>query len=56
MKRYIVFAGSDYYPGGGWGDFRGDFDTLEEARALIKTLLDYDWQQIVDTFTKEEVE
>lgn len=26
-KRYLVFAGYDYYPEGGWGDFQGSFDT-----------------------------
>lgn len=31
MKRYLGFAGPKYYPEGGWGDFRGDFDTLDEA-------------------------
>jgi hypothetical protein len=27
MKRYLVFAGDDYYPAGGWGDFQGSFDS-----------------------------
>ena len=31
MKRYLLFSHAVYYPSGGWGDFRGDFDTLEAA-------------------------
>lgn len=31
MKRYLLFAGEDYYPGGGANDLKGDFDTIEEA-------------------------
>ena len=31
MKRYAVFVYEFYYPAGGWDDFRGDYDTLEEA-------------------------
>ena len=27
--KYLLFAGSDYYPCGGWDDYRGAFDTLE---------------------------
>jgi hypothetical protein len=26
MNRYLLFGGESYYPGGGWGDFLGDFD------------------------------
>jgi len=38
MKRYIVTYTSDYYSGGpsiGLGGFKGDFDTLEEALAVL---------------------
>lgn len=31
MKRYWLFAYPDYYPSGGMGDCRGDFETIEEA-------------------------
>jgi len=62
-KRFLVFAGEYYYPSEGWRDFRGDFDTIEEANheasrlALDpgerngKTLLD--WSQVVDLETGE---
>lgn len=33
MKRFLLFAWGDIYqPRGGIHDFRGDFDTVEEAR------------------------
>ena len=30
--KFILFAGSGFYPAGGWEDFQGYFDTIEEAR------------------------
>lgn len=36
MKRYLVFSNGGYYPNGGWGDFKGSFDTLEEAITSAK--------------------
>ena len=29
--KYLLFAGWNYYPSGGFNDLRGKFDTLEEA-------------------------
>jgi hypothetical protein len=34
MKRYALFAGSWYYPAGGWDDLIGIYDTIEEAAAV----------------------
>jgi len=31
MKRFLLFAGSDYYPLGGWNDLAGAYDTAQEA-------------------------
>lgn len=31
MKPYLLFAGMNYYPSGGMGDFQGDFDSVDEA-------------------------
>lgn len=50
---YLLFAGSDYYPSGGWDDFRGSFKTIEEAKAAAAEIKSYgsnvyDWYQIVD--------
>lgn len=45
-----------YYPCGGWEDFAGAFDSLDEAREKAKVeRWGYDWSQIVDTETMEEV-
>ena len=56
MERFLVFAGSDYYPAGGWHDFIGDFANYDEAKA--KAMLYHDqrpvgkdrlwWAHIVD--------
>lgn len=55
MKRFLVFAGECYYAGGGWDDFRGDFETVEAAREAA-VALDKDWWQVIDTATMKEVE
>ena len=56
--RYLVFAG-DTEPEGGWDDFVGATDDLEEARRYCKTytLIDVDgWAEIVDAQTREIIE
>lgn len=32
MRRYLLFAGWNYYPQGGYKDLQGSFDSLEDAR------------------------
>jgi hypothetical protein len=54
MKRYLIFAGSNYYPSGGWDDFRGSTDTLDEATSIAKGGR-HDWWHVVDTHTETEV-
>lgn len=49
LKRYLLFAGDIYYPGGGWSDFVGSFETIEDAREHLPEF--YDWHQIIDTET-----
>ena len=72
MKRFALFAGSNYYPSGGWADFEGSFDSVEEAQKFVFSHDDehrarygtpfplYDWAQAVDltdgTVTKLENE
>lgn len=34
-KRFLVFTGPCYYAGGGWKDFSGSADTLEEAMRIV---------------------
>jgi len=49
MKRYLVFIGDHYYPGGGMDDFREDFGILEDALQLAKTInTDYKWSHVFD--------
>ena len=50
MKRYLVFAFDQYYPCGGWSDFKGDFDYHGDALALANRLKrDNDYVSVVDT-------
>lgn len=35
MKRYLVFAFSEYYPNGGMEDFKGDYDNIDEIIPAI---------------------
>ncbi len=52
MKRYLLFAGKNYYPYGGWTDFQS---TSDEVSELIEQMAmsdeGYGWWQIVDTQT-----
>lgn len=52
MERYLLFAFDQYYPRGGWDDFRGSFKTLEEAMEAWDDMT-RDWGQIVDIETEE---
>jgi hypothetical protein len=49
MNRYLLFAGSRYYPSGGFRDFIGSFDTIEDAESHGSSeRFDYDLWQVVD--------
>jgi hypothetical protein len=49
MKRYLLFAGDNYYPTGGWEDFICDGDSIEELQALRSWGKDlYDWELKID--------
>lgn len=50
LKRFLLFGGMRYYPGKGWEDFRGSFDSVEEARfATFQVGNEVNWYQVVDT-------
>ena len=53
MNRYLLFAGADFYPSGGWHGFRGSFDFEKEAREWMvkhpERDADSTWWHIVDT-------
>jgi len=47
LKRFLLFAGDNYYPRGGWDDFRGSYDSLEEALAAPRH--NDNWWHVVDS-------
>lgn len=54
MRRYIVLAGSVYYPSK-WDDYRQSFDDLEQAKAFGDGWLVGEgclaWYQVIDLTT-----
>ena len=57
VKRYVVFAGPDYYPSGGWGDFHSSHDDINEARdAKLAEEAEGHWANIIDLTTGKEAE
>ena len=46
MKPYLLFAGLAFYPRGGWGDYIGSADSIEEALALLPSS-GVDWHHII---------
>lgn len=60
-ERFLIFAGSNYYPSGGWNDFQGSEDTLLHALRFAANVACTssgmcDWWHVVDTTTNEIVE
>ena len=55
---FLVFAGMEYYPSGGWEDFVGTGNSAEEARKVAETNSDGsdDWYHIVDAGSGKIVE
>lgn len=51
MKRFWTFSGDTYYPIGGMQDFKGSFDTKEEASAFLlkKFNMGFEWFHIYDS-------
>jgi hypothetical protein len=55
MKRFMLFGRDCYYPAGGWQDFEGDFDTVEDARAhILAQEYRRDAYDLIDVDTKED--
>jgi hypothetical protein len=49
MKPFFLFAGHQYYPGGGWLDFHSAHGTVSDALiALAESSQTYDWFHVVD--------
>lgn len=59
-KRFLVFAGYNYYPGGGFNDYRGTADTFDESKDILKSYFQNEswgtWGQIVDIVTGEKTD
>jgi hypothetical protein len=59
MKRYALFAGGEFYPACGWRDFKGAFDTLDEAVAAAdepeEDCVSGWWYCVADLETREIV-
>jgi hypothetical protein len=53
IKRFVVFAGMNEHPRGGWSDFQASYDTGEEAHGFIHSIgfMKWQWCQIVDLET-----
>ena len=57
FKKYLVYMWFDEYPGGGvLGDYRGDFETLDECLACLNEQGYMDGAEIVDRDTWEVTE
>jgi len=41
LKRFLIFGHDDYEASGGWGDFKGSYDTLDEAKQSIPEGIQY---------------
>ena len=62
MKRYLLIAGHDYYPGAGTSNWVDSYDSYEEALNMVETMgennygrcgytigdMPCDWYEIVD--------
>jgi hypothetical protein len=59
MKRYLLFTFGNYYPCGGFEDYKGMFDTIEDAFSYWANLPNIDRDancQIVDYNTLKIVQ
>ena len=52
---FAVFAGYNYYPSGGWNDFKGVYETFEQAFNVAETI-EGDWAHVVNLITFEKIE
>lgn len=47
MYSYLLFTYRCYYPDGGWGDFKGCFDSVESALTSTPEDTDDDFADVV---------
>jgi hypothetical protein len=58
VSHFLVFAGSRFYPGGGWRDFHSAHATAEGAIETAKQLVigrARDWSHVTDVDANKEV-
>jgi hypothetical protein len=46
-SEYLIFAGHNYYPYGGWHDFKGKFNSKDECLEYLVNNNKFDWWHIV---------
>lgn len=51
MKRFLLFGGGYYSADGGWCDFKGSFDSIEEAQSAALADKDLKWFHVADVQT-----
>ncbi len=56
MTKYLLFAGSNYYPMGGVYDLKGRYETLQEAQEAMSNYANSDWVHVYETRTGLVVE
>lgn len=51
MDKYLLFAGHNYYPLGGWDDFKGKFSNIEDCKKHLHNIENefdfFNWAHIV---------
>jgi hypothetical protein len=55
-KRYVIFAGENYYPQGGSKDINCFCDSLDEAKNIAIGLIqkeEYEWVEVYDLIKQE---
>lgn len=55
-KRYLVFSGAAYYPGGGMTDCIGSVDSLEEGSAMLAEDHFHNWSHLFDTIERVTID
>lgn len=58
MKRYMLFAGMKYYPGGGMADLLGCLDSLDDAKRFFEERNQSDindWAHVFDAVEEKIV-
>lgn len=55
MKRYLIFAYSNYYPSGGMQDFVSDIDSLLLLEDILKDIKEDDLFHVYDTLENKYI-